>query len=247
MPSRMSCSLTTSSSIPARLRQFARQLLDDDRAAADHVDAALVHRAERSALLAGHRDQVVAHRQQIVETRPGTGGSPRRRRSAIRWASADSVVIVPATPTQVRAPVDGHDAAAPRQARRAPRSAPRRSRRPSAGPSAGSVRSAARSRCRRSSSPSPRGRPPPPRWSRRRGRPRRKVLRRHPIRRPHRRKDSAASSVPVITSATAPGTHRAEHVGGHREELVAVGRVAGGRRRDHPHPSAPRARAAASA
>ena len=56
--------------MPARCAQLARQFLDDDRAAADHVDPALVHRAQRGALLAGHRDQLGAHRQQVGETRP---------------------------------------------------------------------------------------------------------------------------------------------------------------------------------
>ena len=57
-------------------------------------------------------------------------------------------------------------------------------------------------------------------------------------------KDSSASSVPVITSATAPGTTAPSTSDGHREELVAVGGVPGGRRRDHPHPGTPSGAAA---
>ena len=89
--------------MPARLPSASRQFLDDDRAAADDVDPALVHRPERGALVTGHRDQLVAHRQQIAESDAGQVDRRRSRRSSSCCASAASVVMVPATPTQVRA------------------------------------------------------------------------------------------------------------------------------------------------
>ena len=107
MPSRMSCSLTTSSVMPARSGSSRGQHVDDQRAAADHVDPAGVDAAVAGALGAGHAEQLVRP--------PGAGrrGESRDRCTASgsyagsRWATADSVVIVPATPTQVRTPSTG--------------------------------------------------------------------------------------------------------------------------------------------
>ena len=63
--------------MPARAAQRVRQFLDDDCAAADHVDPALVHRPQRRALVMAHGDDVVAHRQQFAE--PDAGQVDRRR------------------------------------------------------------------------------------------------------------------------------------------------------------------------
>src|SRR5262249_54569055 len=52
--------------------RLAGQSPDDDRAAADHVGTALVHRPQRGALGSGHADQPLADRQQIVT------GDPRK-------------------------------------------------------------------------------------------------------------------------------------------------------------------------
>ena len=53
------------------LLQRRGELLHDDGAAADDVDAALVHRPQRGALLTGHHQQFRTHRQQLVEPHPG--------------------------------------------------------------------------------------------------------------------------------------------------------------------------------
>src|SRR5690606_34780733 len=47
--------------------EFLGEDRGDDRAAADDVDAAGMHRAERRALLAGRGDETVAHLAQAVE------------------------------------------------------------------------------------------------------------------------------------------------------------------------------------
>ena len=80
-----------------------------------------------------------------------------------------------------------------------------------------------------------RARPAPPRWIRRRGRRPRKVLRRGPIRRPHRGTTARPPRSPVITSATAPGTTApsTSEVIAKNTSRLAASRV--GRRRHHPH------------
>jgi hypothetical protein len=69
----MSCSLTTSSVTPARAASSPGQHVDDQRAAADHVDPARVDGLCAAALGAGHAEQFLGARGAGLDARAGTG------------------------------------------------------------------------------------------------------------------------------------------------------------------------------
>ena len=229
MPSRMSCSLTTSD-LRARPHPFDDHV-EHERATPDDVDPARVHHRERGPLGAGHREQPRGDR---VHVRPAAGATGGWRRVVRRQAEVDrgDRRHRPGDPDEGPGHPSGTVCCRKVDSAVDVRAGGRDLRRRSAGRCAGVARSGARSRCRPTPTRQralPRARTPS---SRRRCRRRGTA----PVCRPSSSrvapsKDSWASSSPVTTSGSTPIRSRTPF-----DEVGAVLRVAGGRRRDEAHP-----------
>ena len=99
MPSRMSCSLMTTSSTSVSSSDPGQ----DQRAGADDVDPAGVDHRHRRALGPRHRQQLVGHLVHLGRRSARRRGSPPGRRRSGRSATAATVVAEPATATSVAA------------------------------------------------------------------------------------------------------------------------------------------------